>query len=302
MNKIGIYIIENNITKEVYIGSTIVSFDVRFKQHKKELKKNKHHSKLLQQAYDKYGNDNFSFKILEIIDDKNTCRDVERTWINTILPEYNMTHTVSRAVVYTKELSRKMSESQGSKPFDMYKGDIYIGTFFSQSFCAREYNLLQSKIGEVLKGNRETTGGYKFKTVNEDFKYKKLPRKKADLTKRIWKKHTDDTKKLIGLKCKGRKISEESKAKQRKTKIEGLVNGKYKTPDFSNKQVRINLARSLFKGILKVYYCNIYVGSYYSTLEAAEALNLNKQSLACCVIGLKKSLYKYTFKKESIND
>lgn len=301
LNGKGIYIIENILNKDVYIGSTTSSFSQRFKEHMKGIRKGNHHSIILQNAFNKYGKDNFKFDILEYIDCPIECRNVERTWINIILPKYNMTHEVSKAIVYTPEISRKMSEAHGGKPFEMYKNDTLIGVFYSQATCSREYNLQQSKIGEVLKGNRETTGGYRFKTVNEDFKYKKLPRKVADLSNRVWKKHTDETKIKIGIAGRGRIVSDITKEKISRIKLENLASGKNKMPDFSNKQVRINLARSLFNGILKVYYNDIYVGSYYSTLEAAEDLKLKACSIAACIHGNRNSLYNYKFKKESIN-
>ncbi len=60
----GIYKIENIINGNVYIGQ---SKDVRNRMysHKSELKKNKHCNIHLQRAWNKYGEDNFKFIILE---------------------------------------------------------------------------------------------------------------------------------------------------------------------------------------------------------------------------------------------
>lgn len=60
----GIYKITCLATNEIYIGqSTAISR--RWATHKRELKNNIHYNKHLQKAYNKYGKENFSFKILE---------------------------------------------------------------------------------------------------------------------------------------------------------------------------------------------------------------------------------------------
>lgn len=60
----GIYQIKNICNDKVYIGQ---SSDIlkRFYNHKSELKRNKHTNKHLQRAWNTYGQNNFSFDILE---------------------------------------------------------------------------------------------------------------------------------------------------------------------------------------------------------------------------------------------
>lgn len=57
----GIYLITNNITGECYVGSTTDAFRRRWKNHRNELRKNKHHNWRLQRSYNKHGLDSFSF-------------------------------------------------------------------------------------------------------------------------------------------------------------------------------------------------------------------------------------------------
>ena len=64
----GIYCIKNQINNKIYIGSTS-NFNKRFKKHLILLRKNKHHSRLLQNSYNKYGNSVFIFSILEYTTD-----------------------------------------------------------------------------------------------------------------------------------------------------------------------------------------------------------------------------------------
>jgi group I intron endonuclease len=59
----GIYKIKNIIDNKVYIGSS-KNIKERWYRHKKDLRKNKHHSVKLQRAWNKYGEENFKFEII----------------------------------------------------------------------------------------------------------------------------------------------------------------------------------------------------------------------------------------------
>jgi len=60
----GIYKIINNVNNKLYIGSSI-NIKSRFSKHKSLLKNNKHDNDYLQNSFNKYGMDNFSFEIIE---------------------------------------------------------------------------------------------------------------------------------------------------------------------------------------------------------------------------------------------
>lgn len=92
----GIYEIVNRANGKRYIGSA-KSFARRWAVHRCNLRKGKHHSTYLQSAWNKYGEANFEFRIL------NTC-DVselvaaEQEAIDTIRPEYNMSPTAGSTI------------------------------------------------------------------------------------------------------------------------------------------------------------------------------------------------------------
>ena len=60
----GIYVIKCLINKKEYIGSSI-NIRKRWNSHKSDLKRGKHANKILQNSWDKYGEDKFIFLILE---------------------------------------------------------------------------------------------------------------------------------------------------------------------------------------------------------------------------------------------
>ena len=70
MDTMGIYIIFNRISKNIYVGSSI-GIEKRFGKHKNSLKLNNHQNQYLQNAYNKHGLGAFKFSILEI--GKNNC-------------------------------------------------------------------------------------------------------------------------------------------------------------------------------------------------------------------------------------
>ena len=71
--KSGIYRIVNKVNGKYYIGSSI-DIEKRYKRHINELRQGKHHSILLQRAYNKYGEVEFELEILEIINDANLVK------------------------------------------------------------------------------------------------------------------------------------------------------------------------------------------------------------------------------------
>jgi group I intron endonuclease len=78
--KRGIYKISNEINGKVYIGQAI-NIKRRWREHKENLRKNTHKNQHLQNSWNKYGESNFKFEIIEI------CKEEELTfkeqlWIN----------------------------------------------------------------------------------------------------------------------------------------------------------------------------------------------------------------------------
>jgi group I intron endonuclease len=76
----GIYKIENLVNNKVYIGQAI-NIENRWKGHKKDLRNNYHCNKHLQSAWDKYGEENFKFEIIEECEEDNLT-EREQYWID----------------------------------------------------------------------------------------------------------------------------------------------------------------------------------------------------------------------------
>lgn len=113
--KTGVYQILNLVNGKRYIGSTAVSFMKRWGSHKKELRNNYHHSKSLQRAWNKYGQENFSFEVLATCP-KEYCIKLEQWFLDNFSREYNVCPTAgSRLGTKVSEEERKKMSERGKK-------------------------------------------------------------------------------------------------------------------------------------------------------------------------------------------
>jgi len=117
----GVYKIINLINNKIYVGSsssTKDGFKDRIRTHIRLLNSKTHPNKHLQSAWDKYGSHNFSFQIIEVIEDKNKIIEREQFWIDFYCvtnPDigYNLSPTANSQLGFrhSEESKKKMSES-----------------------------------------------------------------------------------------------------------------------------------------------------------------------------------------------
>lgn len=126
--KICIYKIINLIDNKIYIGQTI-NYTKRKRNHINKLKNNKHHNEHLQNSWNKYGEESFSFEIIE------ECKIAEldkkeKYYIdiyNTIDPNYGYNLVDGGQVFreFSPELRKKMSIAlKGRKFSEIHKKRI----------------------------------------------------------------------------------------------------------------------------------------------------------------------------------
>ena len=78
---IGIYKITNIVNKKAYIGSSI-DINVRWQQHVNDLNNNKHINKRLQNAWNRYGQSNFLFEILQVLETEDKLLLIEQDYLD----------------------------------------------------------------------------------------------------------------------------------------------------------------------------------------------------------------------------
>lgn len=78
----GIYRITNKVNGNTYIGKTATSFGDRWECHRSQLRGGYHDNSHLQRAWNKYGENNFEFSIVEVVNDKSLLNDLEINYIS----------------------------------------------------------------------------------------------------------------------------------------------------------------------------------------------------------------------------
>lgn len=153
----GIYQIQNLITKDLYIGST-VDFNRRKVDHFSHLRKNKHHSQYLQNSFNKWGEDVFEFDILFTCPQSELIR-LEQYHINNYQPKYNMLK-VAGAIKNTEKVNKSV--------YKICPNTLCIlETFDSVAEAQRSIGIKGSSIFSVLAGKSFTSGGYTWMMVDK---------------------------------------------------------------------------------------------------------------------------------------
>lgn len=183
-NNTGIYKIVNIKNGKVYVGSA-VDIKRRWLEHKILLIKGIHHSKYLQNSFNKEGIENFLFEVVEECP-KDSLIEREQYWIdlfNSHNDGYNSNPKAGNSLgrKHSEETKQKMSNSRrGKKLSEEHK----------------------KKLGEKSKGNKNNLGKKQSKETIE-----------KRVIKTIGRKNSEETKQKMSEAQKGKSKSEEHKRK-----------------------------------------------------------------------------------------
>jgi len=116
----GVYAIKNTINGKVYVGSA-VTLKNRRHTHMAMLRQNKHHSRKLQNSWNKYGESAFVFEVLERVVDKELLVIREQYQIDlldSVKRGYNICPAAGSplGVKHTDETRRKVSLALTGRP------------------------------------------------------------------------------------------------------------------------------------------------------------------------------------------
>lgn len=115
----GIYKIENKINHKVYIGQTN-NLEKREIQHFSSLRNNNHFNSYLQNSFNKYGEENFTFTVLQLCETREELNYFETYWWEHFVKMvgknnvYNLAHT-GDAKNTSEETRKKNSLSHKGK-------------------------------------------------------------------------------------------------------------------------------------------------------------------------------------------
>lgn len=185
-----IYKLVNNLNNKIYIGQTVRNPTDRFKAHIHKLEENAHHSRHLQNSYNKYGNV-FSFHIINYATSKEVLDELEIKYIakykstnqkygyNMIIGGSGVRHTPGmkehksklltannpmknpKTVKKVEKTLRAMGHRVGKKNCK-FRHDIYDNSYLTflywdlllpSSFISNFFNTTPSTIRNRLKSN-----------------------------------------------------------------------------------------------------------------------------------------------------
>lgn len=197
----GIYEIVNLANGKRYVGSSIL-VRKRWACHRRELRSGKHHSRHLQNAWLKHGEDSFSFRMLEAVPEKEMLIKREQHYIDALRPEYNCSPTAGSCLghKWTADQRSRLSDSLRKNP--SFKGKKHsAGTIEVLSRIAKAR--FSSEEGRIALVKSITTPDV-------------VAKKSACMVgNKIWlgRSHTAETKRKLSDRFKGRSFNEHTRRK-----------------------------------------------------------------------------------------
>ena len=189
-NKIGgIYKIKNRVNGKYYIGSSdnILGSNGRWQEHINGLKANRHENSYLQRSWNKYGEKNFEFSILEELP-KSKLFPIEQKYLDHAKKDGKRCYNLSYLAIgggftghkHSEESKRKTSEKLKGRPSPMrgrkilpennYHCDHNIYTFrnitTNKMFVGTRYNFWtkygfrRDAISHLVLGKSKTSYGW----------------------------------------------------------------------------------------------------------------------------------------------
>jgi group I intron endonuclease len=298
-----IYKIKNKVNGKFYIGSTL-DYKDRWRDHINALRKQKHHSIHLQRAWNKYGEDNFEFEVIEFLDgvSNEELREREKYYLSTLKPYkreigYNVSRGTTTCVLYGKdngfygkkhtgEATRKISEAL--KEYYRRYGHVCVGRKVSKetkmkiSRANKGRKLSEEarkKLSIIHKGRKPWNYG---KELPESVKEKLSEKNKGELNNNSVITRETARRIKMALYC-DMDIKEIAKALWVSTHVVYNIKN-LKTWDFVNSELNeyIKNREEEYKEAKRKRAIELYKEGY-STNQIAKMLNMSRNSIRKCL-------------------
>lgn len=169
----GIYKIINKVNGKYYVGSSndITGKWGRWQEHRNELNKKKHSNDHLQKSWNKYGENNFDFVIIErnILNDQLLIK--EQIYLDIAKKERDRTYNISfiagridMTPEVTSKIARWLSEHRSGVNHSLFDSKIYTfrnkitGNLFrgTRYHFIKKFNLNTGHMCSLLQGKRKS--------------------------------------------------------------------------------------------------------------------------------------------------
>jgi hypothetical protein len=154
----GIYLITNIETNKHYVGKS-VDVERRWKQHMSDLNTNSHANIDLQEDWNKYGEEKFTFKILEVCS-KDIISNREKHWIDIFNAReygYNFDNRKTSKSSWNKETKKNEKIEKLLRLCSYYSKDNTLGLFYLDDIL------------EYLSFNKLELHNFLYKITRKDF-------------------------------------------------------------------------------------------------------------------------------------
>ncbi len=211
--KSGIYCILNSDSGKVYIGSAM-NLAKRKSDHFCHLRRSDHKNSKLQKSFLKHGESQFSFHLLEQVQDKKDLVGREQFWIDIFEPSerYNIAQNAGSTLGYRhgdealKKISRR-SAGENNPNYGKRGPDSF-------HFGRKRPAATGQKISAALKG----------RIINPEWRRKAVETRRANGGFII----SEETRKMISASGKGRIVSQETRDKISKTQRGRIISDETK--------------------------------------------------------------------------
>ena len=178
----GIYGIFSKSTGKCYVGMTrdMEGFLGRWENHRAGLRHRKHDNSYLQRSYNKRGDEDFYFMVLEILKKEDYLMpEREGFWINKLNSNYDKFgwNLDDYDENYKTRYAHRPASIKQRKDFQLINPNGDIVNCSGIAAFARENGLNRVCLARLLNGNIHCHKGYK--SINPEFHYKPIDRSKV---------------------------------------------------------------------------------------------------------------------------
>lgn len=157
----GIYCILNIANCKLYIGSS-VNLSARFRKHISELRRRKHHNQYLQNSFNKYGEENFVFVVLEFVRDEKKVTEIEQSYIE--LFSHNVLYNMNVNATNSLGLKRKSATKNSKEVYQFSMDGVLIKEWKSIDDAATSLNIPWRNIMNMCQKTKTKVNGVTYFT------------------------------------------------------------------------------------------------------------------------------------------